>query len=385
MAEAGTMYQIDVFKEDKTPVKLQITREDGSSVKDFIAKVEQLLQRTGVKSETICEFAFEALCGLAKETIRGLEESVPSIRRNWSELKSLLLKFFHQETFFSQLLNKYEKGSVTKIIGSTAGNVGKSWTRMVKSQKACGENCTVCQDPEAADYLCRTMMSRSMLMLEKALIIDRLPDKIRPLARQSIVVSDFKQDIGDFSAKLLTLEAQYKTEIDEEAQVSEVNGQNHVEAVRGRFNNSNNSNNSNGNGNNGNGYNGNNNGGNNGYRKTNKKGKWNGNRNNGNNNGGNNGNNGNNGNRKRQIIFCFKCKNWGYHIAKECRIPLGSVTRKQYADVKPAIHEVRDPEFDFRKDEFESNQRVSREELQAATSRSDIPLATCEVKTQDFL
>jgi hypothetical protein len=61
------------------------------------------------------------------------------------------------------------------------------------------------------------------------------------------------------------------------------------------------------------------------------------------------------------------------------------VTRKQYADIKPPIHEIKDPMYEERKHEYESDQRVSREELSAAAARPDVPLAVSELNTQDFL
>jgi len=385
MTDAGSIYRIEVVKKDGTPVKLQVAREDGSTVKDFVAKIEQLKEHTGVEWTVITEFAFDALCGEARNVIASFEINTPSVKKNWPELKALLAQFYKPEKAVVETLFKYEDGSVTKIIYSTNRNISTTWDRMIRSKPLCGDDCSVCKDPKNAQYYCRTMALRSMEILQKSFILDRLPARLRPAAVKAVDVADFNVPLSEFCKELLAIEAQYKTEV-KGGQVEEINSNGEVDAIGGNRNNR----------------------GRNGQRGGRNKGR--GGRNNysqrtstssnsssyssnsNSNYNGNSNSNYNNGNKKKknQVIYCFRCKNWGYHIARECQIDLKHVTSRQYADVKPAINEIKDPQYEQQRSHlYESDETVSKDELAAAilASKSDnsIPLTMFEDNKQGFL
>jgi hypothetical protein len=218
-----------------------------------------------------------------------------------------------------------------------------------------------------------------MLLITKAIVLERMPDSIRPEAYRVLDPANTKEDIPEFMSKLLKVYHTHKPD-DATTEVQEVDAEDEVEAIGRGQKNGKNFNGKNGynkqkgsNRNNGNRGNGNSNG-----NYSNGNGKWKSNNGNNYNNGNGYGNGGNNGYRgKRQVIYCWNCKLWGFHVARDCKRNPRDIKEVQMADVKPPMSEIFDPEYNHKRDEFESNEVVSVEELRAtldARKVHEIPL-----------
>ena len=376
MTEKTTTYTADVTRlSDQRIIKLSIKRDDGSNIKEFIKAADALKQRTGVEDHLLAEFTYDALYGHAHAVLKSHVQRKPYLLTEWDAQKKFLTSLFAEVTPVSQVLNKYEASEgIIMIVASTYENVDKTWDSMINSLKGmelCKDGCGLCpKDPKSnPKMVCKTSLNIAREMFARALIMERMPDHIKPEVFKTLNPGNIAMDAEDFTKKLLEVEETHKAK--GKAEVEAVSDE--VDAVR--YGKSKNNNRNNGNNNNGN-------------RRRNNNGQknYNGNRQTSyyNNSNGNNGNNRGNYTRgKSQVIYCFKCKNWGYHIARECKRTPGNVKEIQYADIKPPISEIYDPDWEAsRRDQYESNETVTQDELQAALDERkkgrNIPVAALD-------
>ena len=370
-----TTYTADVTRlSDQRMIKLSIKRDDGTNIKEFIKAADALKQRTGIEDHLLAEFTYDALYGSAHAALKAHVKRTPCLLTEWDTQKKFLTSFFAEVTPVSQVLSKYEAAEgVIMMMSSTYENVDKTWDSMVNSitgMDLCKDGCSLCpKDPKTRPKtLCRTSLDMAREMFARALIMERMPEHTKPEVYKTMNPGNIAMEAEEFGKKLLEIEETHKTK--NKAEV-EVVSDNEVEAVR--YNKSKN----NGRSNNGNGN-----------RRRNNNNNSNGQRN-GNGNkqasyyNGNNSNGGNYTRGKSQVIFCFKCKNWGYHIARECRRAPGNIKEVQYADIKPPISEIYDPDWEAsRKDRYESNETVTQDELIAALDERkkgrNIPIASLD-------
>jgi hypothetical protein len=194
-----------------------------------------------------------------------------------------------------------------------------------------------------------------------------MDEKIKPEVYKCLNPSNINQSLDQFCKELVKIEQTYSSESKQVAQINEVTDE--VEAInRGNNKNSNRGPNRNNSSN----PNSNSNAGNNGYKNYSK-----------------NKNNFkyNRGNKRKQITYCWNCKAWGYHVARECKKDTRTVREIQFADVKPGIEEVNDPDWSSRKDEYTSNKMMSAAELDNAMEARktyDFPMKVYGDNLQSF-
>ena len=79
------------------------------------------------------------------------------MKKDWAQLKELLLRFYKPEKAAVETLFKYEDGTVIKIIYSTNRNVATTWDRIIRSKPLCSDDCLMCKAPRNVQYYCLTM------------------------------------------------------------------------------------------------------------------------------------------------------------------------------------------------------------------------------------